>query len=231
MSEKPALFVNKLSTSDSGLNSDTILKYGGMVEYALNHFTKEHLMISRLPCQVEQLLKESFLIDFQMACEDTVGAFLRVLAASKRDGNFLEIGTGTGVGTAWILDGMDASSHLTSIDINPIVQAVANKILGDDPRLTLIQIDGAEYLRSLAENYLDLIFVDFRPGKFFDRDLAFRALKQGGFYFVDDLLPQSTWPVDHQSRVDSFFLEVQADERIVPLYLNTSSGIFVAVKR
>ena len=50
-------------------------------------------------------------------------------------GRILEIGTGTGVGTAWLLDGMNATSRIISVDIDPQLQAVAREFLGDDPRL------------------------------------------------------------------------------------------------
>lgn len=39
-------------------------------------------------------------LGFSMAFEPLVGSLLRTLAASKRLGVFLEIGTGTGIGTA-----------------------------------------------------------------------------------------------------------------------------------
>jgi predicted O-methyltransferase YrrM len=51
-----------------------------------------------------------------MASEPLVGALLRSLAASKPGGRFLELGTGTGVATAWLLDGMDDRATLVSVD-------------------------------------------------------------------------------------------------------------------
>ena len=44
---------------------------------------------------------------FDMASAPLTGSFLRTLATSKRAARFLELGTGTGLSTAWILDGMD----------------------------------------------------------------------------------------------------------------------------
>ena len=42
-------------------------------------------------------------IEFKMASEPLVGSLLRTLAASKAKGRFLELGTGTGLSTAWLL--------------------------------------------------------------------------------------------------------------------------------
>jgi predicted O-methyltransferase YrrM len=53
---------------------------------------------------------------FTMASDPLSCSLLRTLAASKPAGKFLELGTGTGLSTSWILDGMDDHSTLTSID-------------------------------------------------------------------------------------------------------------------
>ena len=46
---------------------------------------------------------------FTMASDVLTCSLLRTLAASKPAGRFLELGTGTGLSTAWILDGMDGA--------------------------------------------------------------------------------------------------------------------------
>jgi hypothetical protein len=53
--------------------------------------------------------------DFAMSCDDRTGALLRTLAAARPGGRVLELGTGAGVSTAWILDGMDGASSLLTI--------------------------------------------------------------------------------------------------------------------
>src|SRR3954468_1450572 len=82
---------------------------------------------------------------FTMASDVLTCSLLRTLAASKPAGNFLELGTGTGLSTAWILDGMDEKSSLTSIDSDGVFLAIANQFLGDDERLSLVEIDGEKW--------------------------------------------------------------------------------------
>ena len=60
-----------------------------------------------------------------MASEPKVGSLLSALAASKPAGRFLELGTGAGHGTAWLLAGMDAASTLDTVDTNAEVLAIA----------------------------------------------------------------------------------------------------------
>ena len=56
----------------------------------------------------EAILADTRKIGFQLWCWPPVGALLRVMAATKPGGRMLEIGTGTGVGTCWLLDGIIA---------------------------------------------------------------------------------------------------------------------------
>ena len=84
------------------------------------------------PSKLGQIVSRTELLGFNMASEPKTGALLRTLAASKVGGRFLELGTGTGMATAWLLAGMDADSTLTSVDVDPKVQEVAREFLGSD---------------------------------------------------------------------------------------------------
>ena len=85
-------------------------------------------------------------LNFDMASEPRTGALLQILAASKPGGRFLELGTGTGIATAWILSGMDSASTLISIDTDEQVQAVAREALCHDARVKMLSHDGAAFL-------------------------------------------------------------------------------------
>src|SRR5262252_7143004 len=93
------------------------------------------------PIALDAIYRDTAELGFDMASEDKTGTLLRTLAASKPGGRFLELGTGTGVATAWLLDGMDAASELLSVDIDARVQQLAREELGADPRLHLITED------------------------------------------------------------------------------------------
>ena len=72
--------------------------------------------IRRPPDALDGILRDTKAIGFDMASESRVGALLAVLAASKPGGRLLELGTGTGHGTAWLLSGMDETSTLDTVD-------------------------------------------------------------------------------------------------------------------
>lgn len=184
----------------------------------------------RPPAALARILKRSAEIGFELASEVRTGALLRTLAASKPGGRFLELGTGTGVATAWVLDGMDAASELFSIDINPDFQESAKEALGHDGRLTLIAEDAIAFLKRQPAASFDLVFADAMRGKYEDLDEALRVVRVGGFYLIDDMLPQSNWPDGHAVLVLALLetLAEHADFEIAPMAW--ASGLVVAVR-
>ena len=93
------------------------------------------------PVALAAIVERTKAMDFRHGSKQEVGALLRVMAASKPGGLLLELGTGTGVGTCWLLDGMDSEARITTVDIDPIVQTVARSTLGSDPRVTFLNED------------------------------------------------------------------------------------------
>src|SRR6185312_12512892 len=88
----------------------------------------------KLPTRLSQIMSETARLNFTMASDTLTGSLLRTLAATKPAGDFLELGTGTGIATTWLLDGMDQRSRLISVENDEAVLAVAKKFLGDDQR-------------------------------------------------------------------------------------------------
>ena len=60
-------------------------------------------IIYEYPTTLTPIIEGTKNCGFGMASEPKTGAFLKALAASKPNGKFLEIGTGTGLSAAWIL--------------------------------------------------------------------------------------------------------------------------------
>lgn len=184
----------------------------------------------KLPPQLPQLLSETARLNFTMASDLLTGCLLRTLAAVKPAGALLELGTGTGVATAWLLDGMDGESRLVTIEKDEAPLAVAQKLLGDDQRVVFIRTDGGDWLSRAESNQFDLIFADSWPGKYSHFDEALRLLKRGGLYVVDDMLPQPNWPDDHSPRVDELISILDGRDDLVITKLNWSTGVIIATK-
>lgn len=182
------------------------------------------------PPRLSELTARTEELKFDMASELRIGALLQVLAASKPGGKLLELGTGTGVGTSWLLSGMDELATLTSVDTDERVQSVAREILGTDKRLTLLIEDGAAFLRTQPKRSFDLVFADAIPGKFEALDDALTLIKPGGFYVMDDLLPQPNWPEDHGLKVDNLMYHLSADPRFAMVPMIWATGVVVLTR-
>ena len=182
------------------------------------------------PAAVAEIAQRTITLGFNMASEPRTGAMLRVLAATKPSGHLLELGTGTGLATAWLLDGMDADARLTSVDVDPAVQAVARAVLGDDKRLEIITEDGADFLRR-STGAFDLIFADAMPGKHELLDHALALLRPGGLYVIDDMLPQPNWPPDHANKVPGLLANLARRPELRLVRQAWSSGLVIAARR
>lgn len=187
--------------------------------------------IISFPQTLDAITRDTDRIGFTMGSEPPTGAVLRALAASKPGGRLLELGTGTGIGTAWLLAGMDESSRLESVDSDPEAQEIARRHLGDDRRITFHLKDAATFLEQPHPNGFDLIFADAWPGKFPQRDLALSHLRNGGIYVIDDLLPQPNWPEGHAERVTALIADLESRPEFLTVKLAWASGLMIAVRR
>lgn len=175
---------------------------------------------------------------FDMASDHLTGALLRTLAAAKPGGALLELGTGTGFATAWILDGMDVNATLDTVDNDAAVQAVARSHLGGDARLTVHTADGDRFIPQLLAGgrAFDLIFADTWPGKLRLLDETLALLKPGGFYVIDDMMPQSNWETidfgyDHPKAIRDLTATLELHPDLLVTKLSWSTGLMVCTRR
>ncbi len=185
----------------------------------------------RLPPALPAIADATRALRFVFASNLEFGPLLRMLAASKPGGRLLELGTGTGVGTSWLLDGMDAGARLASVERNADVQEVARKHLGDDRRVTFVTGDGAEFIKAQAAASFDLIFADGGAGKGRDLDAALRLLRPGAVYIGDDLRQHLLQEDGRAETMRAFERNLAARPDLAVVRLDWSSGIILAARR
>jgi predicted O-methyltransferase YrrM len=185
----------------------------------------------REPIALAAIWKETCDMGFNMASEPLGCSILRMLAATKPAAKILELGSGTGLSTAWLLDGMDAQSHLTTIDNDPAVLEVLRKHLSADQRLKVLCAEGDDYIPSIKGLSFDMIFADAWAGKYRLVDETIALLKPSGIYVVDDMLPQPNWPQGHDLKATALIASLEQRDDVVLTKLAWASGLVIAVKR
>ena len=182
------------------------------------------------PVLVQKIWEETCDAGFTMASEPLTGALLRVLATSRPGGRLLELGSGTGLATAWLLDGMDAMSTLVTVDNDETALAILRSNLGNDNRLQIVCADGDAFIRELKNETFDLIFADTWPGKYRLLGSTLSLVKRGGWYVVDDMLPRQNWPEGHAAKASALIaaLEQRDDFRITKM--SWASGVIAAAR-
>ena len=119
------------------------------------------------------------------------GAYLSFLAQLLKAQSVVEVGTGSGVGSLWLLDGMLKSGTLTSIDDEMEHSSIAKLALTDaeiaPSRFRLITNPVMDVMVKLTDRAYDLVIYRHNP-----EDLTYaiseaqRILRSGGVFVIDN---------------------------------------------
>jgi predicted O-methyltransferase YrrM len=119
------------------------------------------------------------------------GAYLKHLAHILSAQSVVEIGTGSGVGALWVLEGMMASGTLTSID-DEMEHSNAAKMAFNDAdiaqsRFRLITNPVMDVMMKLTDRAYDLVIFRHNPEDIsYAATEARRILRSGGVFVIDN---------------------------------------------
>jgi predicted O-methyltransferase YrrM len=183
-----------------------------------------------VPAQYQSITEATGVLSFNMNSDLYTGSLLKTLVASRPSGRILELGTGGGLATSWIIGGMTKDAHLISIESNAALLDIACGQL-KDPRVEFILADAYAWIQHYSGEKFDLVFADAMPGKYdlFEETIA--LVRSGGFYIIDDMLPQPNWPDGHADRVEEFISMLEERNDLVLTKMNWSTGIIIVVKK
>ena len=147
-----------------------------------------------VPPLVERALALAEELGFERSCTEDVGRLLHVLAASRGRERVAEIGTGTGVGAAWIVSALPPQTPFFTAERDEARAARAAALFADDPNVHVLAGDWRELLPPQAP--FDLVFFDAekqaRPQE--DGELVLGLLAPGGIAVLDDMTPGRPGP-------------------------------------
>ncbi|UBM61029.1 methyltransferase domain-containing protein [Marinilongibacter aquaticus] len=183
------------------------------------------------PQILEKIINKTEELGFNMPSDVWVGSMLKALVSAKRGGQFLELGTGTGLSLAWILEGIDAESEVISIDYDPQLIDLVKGFFHDESRVKLMAQDGGEWILANQDKRFDLIFADAWPGKYSLLDETLALLKPGGIYLIDDMNPQANWPEGHAEKAVNLLAHLEDRRDLEIVKMNWSTGLVLGVKK
>jgi predicted O-methyltransferase YrrM len=182
-----------------------------------------------IPERVSEATERAAAAGFENSSEPGIGRVLMALAAAVRaGGRVLEIGTGMGVGTAWLIAGLAARTdvELVTVESDPQRARLAAEaawpsfvrpVVGD----ILVEIGGL--------GAFSLLFADAEGGKLYGLDHTLAAVETRGILILDDMRFQGRNPAIEEGVVKAR-RQILADDRFVCAEVNWSSGLLIATR-
>jgi len=181
---------------------------------------------------IPELVKASKMLaqrhNFEFSCSDEAGRLLSVLVGQIMHGSILEVGTGYGVGSAWILSTIAPNVKFVSVDHEK------EKI---DATAQVIRHQQAEFLvgdwkEAIAKGPFQFIFADAAAAKTIECVQLLEALAVGGMLLMDDFTPEEHFPEEWRGKPDKvrdFWLN-HKELRATEIYLTATSSAILATK-
>jgi predicted O-methyltransferase YrrM len=138
-----------------------------------------------VPPLVERALELARRLGFERSCSEEAGRLLHVLASQRGRTRVAEIGTGCGVGSAWILAGLAPGVPFVTVELDEQRAAAAAELLAEDRNARVLHGDWRELLPGEAP--FDLLFAD--GGRSKEHEELAGLLAPGGTLVMDDLTP------------------------------------------
>jgi predicted O-methyltransferase YrrM len=141
------------------------------------------------PPLVQRALALERELGFERSCIREVGLLLHVLAAQRGRTRVGELGTGCGVGAAWIVSALPPSVPFVTVELDAARAAAAAGLFAEDEKVTVLQGDWHELIPREAP--FDLLFLDSgKQHPEVDGEDVVGLLAPGATIVLDDLTPQ-----------------------------------------
>jgi predicted O-methyltransferase YrrM len=167
---------------------------------------------------------------FTMSCEPDVGLLLAVLAAAvPAGGRILELGTGAGVSTAWLIHGLATRTdvEVVTVDNNQATAGLAAQ--APWPSYLRPIVGDAVHVTAHAGTF-DLIFADAQGGKWDGLDVTITALRPGGHLLVDDMTPPQFANAHHEHKTSEVRTRILGHPDLISVPIAWSTGLILSTR-
>jgi predicted O-methyltransferase YrrM len=144
-------------------------------------------------------------------------------------GRVLELGTGAGVGTAWIAHGLRSrtDAEVVTVEIDAATAALAGQNSWP-PWVRLLTGDAVEVTRTAGS--FDLVFADAPGGKWEGLDVTVAALRPGAHLLVDDMMPSRFVDDDHARKTAEVRTQLLGHPDLDSLEIAWSTGLILSTR-
>jgi demethylmenaquinone methyltransferase/2-methoxy-6-polyprenyl-1,4-benzoquinol methylase len=168
---------------------------------------------------------------FELSCDPEVGKLLCILAgAVPAGGRILELGTGVGVGLAWIVHGLGDRTdvEVVTVEIDPAIHRVAKGT--EWPGYVRFELgDAAASVSKLGA--FELIFPDAPAGKLYGIGRTIEALAPRGVLIVDDMDLEPHGDPELRAALVKVRARLLSRSDLLVAELDLGSGVMLAVRR
>ena len=193
-----------------------------------NRFADE---IALLPEPVRMATERAEQAGFTMSCDPGTGRLLTVLAAAVPvKGRVLELGTGTGVGTAWITHGLQGRGDVEVVTVE--IDAATAALAAQHPWPSWVKLltgDAVDVTRRVGS--FDLIFADAQGGKWEGLDTTVAALRPGAHLLVDDMTPGEFADDHHARKISEVRARLLGHPDLTSVEIAWSTGLILSTRK
>lgn len=136
-----------------------------------------------LPPLVREAMAAAVGSGFTQSCSTPMGRLLHVLAARVRSGRVGELGTGSGVGAAWMASALEPTAELVTVELDDARAHRAAALFADLGNVTVVHGDWSEISTHAP---FALLFCDTVAPKLEQIDATIALLAPGGTIVLDD---------------------------------------------
>jgi len=159
---------------------------------------------------------------FEQSCHDEDGALLHLLAGRRGIVRAGEIGTGAGVGAAWIVSALEPGVPFVTVEQDTALVTAARELFSGDADVSVLEGDWREVMPGEAP--FDFLFVDARDAKD-DPDAVLGLLAPRATVVLDDFWFDSALP---DPRRDGWLQHPELNA--IHLWVTPERGALVAVR-
>jgi predicted O-methyltransferase YrrM len=167
---------------------------------------QQYRSLTLIPPLVKRAKNLARQMSYRSNCSDGTGRLLRLLASQFQGGVLGEIGSGCGVGTAWLVSALAPGTTLVTVEKNNALSAVVRSLFESYSMVRVLYGDWNEIIKF---GPFSMLYVSARTARFCAPEVLMEALRLGGVLVIDGLVPLEQLSYDMQLKTDpvrSFWL-------------------------